>query len=414
VNGGDEASRVAEQTARESYGRLVAFLAARTRDLAGAEDALAEAFATALRTWPTAGIPENPAAWLLTVARRRQTDSVRRRQTRVAGKEHLKMIADEIEEAAAAPDEIPDRRLALMFACAHPAIERGMRAPLILQTILGLTAQDIAAAFLIPPATMSQRLVRAKARIKDAAIPFRVPDKDELPERLDAVLEAIYAAYSKGWGEIGDSGAPQLAEETVWLGRLVVSLLPDEPEAMGMLALMLYAESRRPARRGADGSYIPLEQQDVGLWDDDQIEKAETLLRRASADGPSGRYQIEAAIQSAHTGRRLFGTPNWPAVVALYGHLHRLTGSPVVALNRAVALGEVEGPAAALAAIEPLATDRRMADYQPFWAARGTLLAKAGRRTEAYEALTLAAGLAADDAVRRYLLKQRDDLGALD
>ena len=414
MSDGDEARRIAEQTARESYGRLVAFLSARTRDVAGAEDALAEAFATALRTWPTDGIPENPAAWLLTVARRRQTDSVRRRQTRVAGKEHLKMIADEIEEAAATPDEIPDRRLALMFACAHPAIERGLRAPLILQTILGLTAQDIASAFLIPPATMGQRLVRAKARIKDAGIPFGIPDKEELPGRLDAVLEAIYAAYSKGWGEIDESGTPPLADEAIWLGRLVVSLMPGEPEAMGMLALMLYAESRRPARRSPDGSYIPLEQQDVALWDEAQIEMAETLLRRANTSGPSGRYQIEAAIQSAHTARRIFGTPNWPAVVALYGHLFAITGSPVVALNHAVALSEVKGPAAALAEIDRLAADKRMADYQPYWAARGTLLAKAGRRTEAYEALTVAAGLAADDAVRRYLLKQRDELGPLD
>ncbi|HTM79070.1 MAG TPA: DUF6596 domain-containing protein, partial [Devosia sp.] len=254
----------AERVARESYGRLVAFLSARTRDVAGAEDALAEAFATALARWPTDGVPANPDAWLLTVARRRQTDAFRRRQTRQAGEEHMKLIVDEI--ASTPPDSIPDRRLALMFACAHPAIERGMRAPLILQTILGLTAHDIAAAFLISPATMGQRLVRAKARIKDAGVPFTIPDRDALPDRLDAVLEAIYAAYAKGWGEL-DGADAALTEEAIWLARLVVSLLPDEPEAKGMLALMLYAESHRTARRDQAGADVPLDQQNVALWD---------------------------------------------------------------------------------------------------------------------------------------------------
>lgn len=400
---GNEARRAAERVARESYGRLVAFLAARTRDVAGAEDALAEAFATALRMWPEDGVPSNPDAWLLTVARRRQTDAVRRRQTRTAGETHLKLIADEIEAAMETPDEIPDRRLALMFACAHPAIERGMRAPLILQTILGLTAQDIAAAFLIPPTTMGQRLVRAKTRIKEAGIPFRVPEREEFPERLDAVLEAIYAAYAKGWGEIGETGSAQLAEEAIWLGQLVVSLMPEEPEAKGMLALMLYTEARRSARRSPDGAYVPLEEQDTSLWDDWQIDLAENLLQQANAGGPSGRYQIEAAIQSAHAARRLRGAPTWPAVVALYDHLLRLTGSPVVALNRAVARAEVEGPVIALEDLAAIAADKRMADYQPYWAALGHLNALAGNREAAFEALTLASGLSADPAVRQYL-----------
>ncbi|MBI4922054.1 MAG: RNA polymerase subunit sigma-70 [Devosia nanyangense] len=401
-----EAGRAAERVARDSYGRLVAFLAARTRDVAGAEDALGEAFAAALRMWPTDGVPDNPDAWLLTVARRRQTDALRRRKTRKSGEEHVMLIADEIEAASAEPEAIPDRRLALMFACAHPAIERGMRAPLILQTVLGLTALNISAAFLIPPATMGQRLVRAKSRIHDAGIPFRVPDKEELAERLDVVLDAIYAAYTKGWTEIGEAGTPDLADEAIWLGRLLVSLLPAEPEAKGMLALMLYAEARRPARRDANGAYVPLEQQDTSLWDDSLIGMAETLLREANAGGPSGRFQIEAAIQSAHTARRMTGIPNWPAVVQLYDHLLALTGSPVVVLNRAVALAERDGADAALAAIEVLAADKRMASYQPYWAARGHLLARAGRAAAAAEAFTLAIGLSADDAVRAYLHRQ--------
>lgn len=406
----DEAGRAAERVARESYGRLVAYLSARTRDVAGAEDALAEAFAAALRMWPTDGVPNNPDAWLLTVARRRQTDAVRRRYTRKAGEEHVQLIADEIAAAADTPEEIPDRRLALMFACAHPAIERGMRAPLILQTILGMTAIDIAAAFLIPPATMGQRLVRAKTRIRDAGIPFRVPEKEELPERLDAVLDAIYAAYTKGWNEIGDTGTPEMAAEAIWLGRLIVGLMPDQPEAKGMLALMLYTEARRAARRDAAGAYVPLDRQDTVDWDLAQIDDAEALLHAANEAGPSGRYQVEAAIQSAHVARRLAGAETWPAVVALYDRLLTLTRSPVVALNRAAALAEVEGPAAALPILETLAADPRMASYQPYWAARGHLAARAGDKSTAHESLTIAIGLSTDPAVRLYLQSQLEAL----
>jgi RNA polymerase sigma-70 factor (ECF subfamily) len=406
----EDAHRAAERVARESYGRLLAFLAVRTRDVAGAEDALADAFAAALRTWPERGVPDNPAAWLLTAARHRQTDVARRRQTQSIGEEHLQLMAEELEQAARTPDEIPDRRLALMFACAHPAIDAGLRAPLILQTILGLTAEAIAAAFLMPPATMGQRLVRAKTRIRQAGIPFRVPDRDELPERLDAVLEAIYAAYSKGWEEIGTDGPSPLAEEAIWLGRLVVSLLPDEPEAKGMLALMLYTEARRAARRDSAGSYVPLDEQDVTLWDESQLESAEALLHEANAAGPTGRYQIEAAIQSAHMTRRISGIETHRAVVALYDHLLALTGSPVAALNRAVALSAIEDPPAALDQIIALASDKRMLQYQPYWAARGHLLAQAGRRTEAHEALTVAIGLSTDDAIKRYLERKREAL----
>lgn len=407
---GDEARQAAERVARDSYGRLVAFLAARTRDVAGAEDALAEAFASALKSWPADGVPDNPDAWLLTVARRRQTDAARRRQTRTAGEVHIQLMTEELEEASANPGAIPDRRLALMFACAHPAIEAGMRAPLILQTVLGLTAIDIAAAFLIPPATMGQRLVRAKARIKEAGIPFAIPEREELAGRLDAVLEAIYAAYAKGWTEIGDTTAERLADEAIWLGRLVVSLLPDEPEAKGMLALMLYAEARRAARRDAQGAYVPLEAQDIERWDEEQILAAEALLRQANRSGPTGRYQIEAAIQSAHVARRVSGRPNWDAVVALYDVLVGLTHSPVALLNRAVALAEMDGPQPALASLDTIASDKRMADYQPYWAARGHLAARAGQKDQAHEALTLAIGLATDEAVRQYLVAQRASL----
>jgi RNA polymerase sigma-70 factor (ECF subfamily) len=406
----DEARRATERVVRESYGRLVAFLSARTRDVAGAEDALAEAFAAALRMWPRDGVPRNPDAWLLTVARRRQTDGARRRRTRTAGEATVKLIADELEAAGQTEEAIPDRRLALMFACAHPAIDKGVRAPLILQTILGLTATDIAAAFLVSPATMGQRLVRAKNRIRGAGIPFEIPEKHELPDRLEAVLDAVYAAYSKGWTEFGEGGTPPLADEAIWLGRLIVSLLPSEPEAKGMLALMLYAEARRDARRDGSGAYVPLEEQDVRLWDGAEIHLAEQLLREASAGGPSGRYQLEAAIQSAHVIRRLTGASNWRDIVRLYDHLLALTGSPVVALNRAVAQAEVEGPAVAFPMLDALATDRRMSGYQPYWAARGHLCDVAGRKDEAREAFTVAVGLSTDAAERRYLRDRLDRL----
>jgi RNA polymerase sigma-70 factor (ECF subfamily) len=258
---------------------------------------------------------------------------------------------------------------------------------------------------------MGQRLVRAKNRIRDTGIPFRVPDREELPGRLGAVLEAIYAAYARGWGAL-DDGAPRLAEEAIWLGQVVVGLLPDEPEAKGMLALMIYAEARRPARRTDDGAFAPLEQQDITRWDRGALAAAERLLREASAAGPSGRYQIEAAIQSAHVARRLGGVTTWPAIAALYDHLLVMTGSPVVALNRAVAMAETDGPVAALAALDALATDQRLAGYQPYWAARGALLARAGRPAQAREALMLALGLADDPAVRAFLRGRLDALPA--
>lgn len=397
----DPARAAAERAARESYGRLVAFLAARTGDLAGAEDALGEAFAAALAGWPRDGVPANPEGWLLTVARRRQTDERRRRALGDQAEPRLALAAEEL--AAASAEAIPDRRLALMFACAHPAVEPAARTPLMLQSVLGLTAAQIAEAFLTPPAAMGQRLVRAKARLKASGAAFEVPDAEAWPARLEAVLDAVYAAYTRGWSAGDELEGTSLAEEAIWLGQLVSALLPEEPEAKGVLALMLYSDARRPARRSASGDYVPLQAQDTGLWRAGQIAQAEQLLRVASAAGPSGRFQIEAAIQSAHVARRLTGEDTWPAILALYDRLSALAPSPVVTLNRAIARARVEGPAAGLAEIKPLAADPRMADYQPYWAGRGRLLAELGRTREAREALTLAMGLTADAAVRRYL-----------
>src|SRR5436190_12282599 len=303
----------AEDIARRSYGKLVAYLSGRTRDVAAAEDALAEAFAAALADWPAKGIPQNPEAWLLSVARRKAIDRARRPRTGEEQAGHLQMIHDELEAAAASASEIPDQRLALMFACAHPAIDAAIPAPLMLQTVLGFDAATIASAFLVAPATMGQRLSRAKNKIREAGVPFRVPERAELPERLEVVLAAIYAAFAEGWTDPAGTEARRrnLAKEGIWLGRLVASLLPDEPEALGLLALMLFAEARRGARRNRAGDYVPLAEQDTGTWDAALIDKAETALLRASRSGAVGRYQLEAAVQSAHVVRRRTGSAEW-------------------------------------------------------------------------------------------------------
>jgi RNA polymerase sigma-70 factor (ECF subfamily) len=398
----DEARRTVERIARASYGRLVALLAARTRDVASAEDLLAEAFAAALEQWPTQGVPTNPDGWLVTVAKRRHFDLLRRGQVRKNGEPHLQMLTSEIDEASHISEELPDRRLALMFACAHPLIERGARAPLILQSVLGISAKAIASAFLVSPGSMSQRLVRAKAHIKESAIPFSVPDQNDMPERLNTVLEALYAAYSTGWDE-AHQGASELAPEAIWLSTLISKLLPDEPEAKALLAIMLYAEARRNARRDANGSYVPMDLQDVSLWDRTQICDAEELLHACNRAGPTGRYQLEAAIQSAHIAQRLTGANCWPAIVALYDHLVSLTDSPVAVLNRAAALAEIAGPDAALAELRAISTDRRILGYQPYWATLGHLNLRAGNIEAGCEALRVAIGLSTDNAVRQHL-----------
>ena len=402
--GDKQARSTADAVARRSYGKLVAFLAARTRDVAQAEDALAEAFASALADWPLRGCPTNPEAWLMTVARRKLIDVDRRRRTGEAVTADLYLLTEGFAAAESAT-EIPDQRLALMFACAHPAIETGIRAPLILQVVLGLDAKTIASAFLVSPTTMGKRLVRAKEKIREAAIPFGIPERQELPERLGSVLDAIYASFAEGWSDPAgtDAARRDLTEEALFLARLVIELLPDEPEAPGLLALMLHAEARRGARRDAHGDYVPLAEQDTALWDTSLIEEAESLLRRAGAFGRIGRYQLEAALQSAHVHRCRTGRNNWADIVQLYDALFVLGGSPVVAINRALALAEVKGAADALAAMPDAVSDARLAEYQPYWAARAGLLAKTGAHDEARFAYDIAIGLERDPAVRRFL-----------
>jgi predicted RNA polymerase sigma factor len=410
--GGDDARKTADAVARRSYGKLVAFLASRTRDVASAEDALADAFASALVDWPANGCPRNPEGWLLTVARRKLIDSVRRRQTGEAASTQLQILAEGLEDAAAQAErdmQIPDKRLALLFACAHPAIEAGIRAPLMLQVVLGLDGETIASAFLVSPAAMRKRLSRAKEKIQQAGIPFSIPEREELPHRLDAVLEAIYAGFAEGWTDASGTDAIRrdLTDEALFLARLVVELLPQEAEGLGLLALMLHAEARRPARRNAAGEYVPLAEQDPAQWNSQMIDEAERLLYQASKLETIGRYQLEAALQSAHAYRRRTGHNNWAEVVQLYDALFAITGSPVVAINRALAIAELHGPEAATAAIKDIATDERLNEYQPYWAARAELLSKTGAHDEAHQAYEMAIGLERDMTVRAFLQKRQ-------
>ncbi len=405
----NDARSTAEAVARRSYGKLVAFLASRTHDVAAAEDALSEAFAAALADWPRNGCPANPEAWLLTVAGRKAIDMHRAWGRHEVADDQLLAT---IEGAAEAGTTIPDQRLALMFACAHPAIDASVRAPLILQVILGLDAKAIASAFLTSPSAMSKRLVRAKDKIRQAGIPFRIPEHAELGPRLGTVLDAIYAAYTEGWTDPDgtDITRRDLTEEAIFLARLVTELLPQEPEAAGLLALMLHTEARRRARRGRDGEFIPLAAQDSALWDLPMIFEAEMLLRRASALGAMGRYQLEAALQSAHVYRCRTGHANWTDVVQLYDALFALTNSPVVAINRALGIAEVRGADAALEAMPDSHADARLAEYQPYWAARADLLARTGAHAEARHAYEIAIGLEQDAAVRRFLQQRQSAL----
>jgi RNA polymerase sigma-70 factor (ECF subfamily) len=406
TDGDTQARAVADAVARRSYGKLIAYLAAHTRDVAAAEDSLAEAFEAALTTWPANGCPANPEAWLLTVARRKSIDVARRQRKGDAIVSQLRELIDELADGDVA---IPDRRLALLFACAHPALDPAIRAPLMLQVVLGLDAESIAAAFLTTPSAMSKRLVRAKQKIRGAGIPFAVPDREEWPARLDTVLDAIYAAFAEGWTDPGGTDVVRrdLTDEAIYLARLLVELLPTEPEALGVLALILHAHARRSARRGDDGEYVPLEAQDPARWDTAAIAEAEAALSRASSLAAIGRYQIEAALQSAHVHRCRTGTDNWAAVAQLYDALLELTESPVVALNRAIAIAHRDGAAAGLELLDGLANDAALAQYQPYWAARAELLATTGARAAARHAYDVAIGLERDAAVRRFLRRRQ-------
>jgi predicted RNA polymerase sigma factor len=402
----DETYRAIECVARESYGRLVAYLSAHTHDVAGAEDALSEALCAALATWPRDGVPVNPGAWLLTTARHALVDRIRHQRVVLANEPTLRLLQTSATEATEAT-EFPDERLKLLFVCAHPAIDPAMHTPLMLQAVLGLDAARIAKAFVVAPATMGQRLVRAKTKIRRGGLQFEVPDEREWTQRLDAVLEAVYAAFGIGWEDVTgmDQGGPDLAEEAIWLARVLLELMPGEAEVRGLLALMLYCESRRGTRRGPDGRYLPLSKQDPRHWSVPLITEAEQQLAEASRHGRTGRFQLEAAIQSVHAERARTGRTEWEAIALFYTQLLRHSPTVGSRTGYAAAVAEANGPEAGMAvldAIEPQA----VSTYQPYWAVRAHLCQWLGRTREAEAASERAIDLAEDPAVRQFLFQE--------
>jgi len=402
-----DAHHAIERVVRDSYGRLVAFLAARSHDVAAAEDALGDAFHAALKTWPHTGVPKNPEAWLLVAARHRLIDDARHARVHADALPALLAVADDAQTLATSGLVFPDERLKLLFVCAHPAIDAAARTPLMLQAVLGLDAARIACAFLVQPSAMGQRLTRAKRKIRDAGIAFELPESDELPPRLDAVLEAIYAAFGSGWDDVtgADPRRKGLATEAIHLGRLLWRLMPAEPEVLGLLALMLHCEARRNARRTGTGAYVPLSEQDVACWSKPIIEEADNLLAAAERLGRIGRFQLEAAIQSVHARRASTGHTDWGAVALLYEGLVRIAPTIGAVVGRAAAVAEARGAATGWALLE-IIPGEAVKSYQPYWALAAHLLRRMQRLEEALAAYNRAIGLCEDSAMREFLTEK--------
>ncbi len=407
-DGNREARAAAAKVARASYGRLVAIVASRNGSIADAEDALGEAFARALATWPDDGVPRNPEAWLVTTARNRLIDTARSAAVRTAAgplddetMPDIVTILDGID-----PNAIPEKRLELLFACAHPAIDAAVHTPLMLQSVLGFTAADIASAYLMPAPTLDQRLVRAKRKIRGAGVPFAVPARDAMPDRLPAVLEALYGAFALDWERPQDDATKDMAGEALYLVSVLTELLPDEPEVLGLDALICFSYARRRARFDADGAFVPLDRQPPELWDRTLIRRASVLLSRAAQAGSPGRFQLEAAIQAVHADRLATGRTDWPAICQLYEGLMAVAPTSGAAVARAAAVGHAQGAGAGLNALcdaQSMIGADANAGFQPYWATRAHLLRAAGRQNEASAAYEKAISLTTDIAVRRWL-----------
>ncbi len=397
-----------ERLFRQEYGRAVAVLARLCGSIDSAEEAVQDAFAEALRRWPSAGLPPSPAGWIIKTARNRAIDRLRREASR--DERHAAAIALLENDETREENVVPDDRLLLMFTCCHPALAQSAQVALTLRLLGGLTTTEIARAFLTPETTMAQRIVRAKAKIRAARIPYRVPNEEDLPARLRAVLAVVYLIFNEGYLASGGDRAirDELCDEAIRLGRVLVKLMPDQPEAMGLLALMLLIDSRRAARLGPDGAIVLLTQQNRALWDQGLIREGQALLKQCLLRNEPGPYQLQAAINAVHSSAASADAVDWRQILQLYDHLQSLQPTPVVALNRAIAIAEVDGPAAALTVLEKL----DLQTYYLFHAIRADLLARLGRRDAAADAYERAITRTENAREREFLLRKRQALQA--